>query len=90
MKGIFHLTASFDTVGAIGKTALDVALACDALLPTKEGVALGSIAASAELGDICVGFLDIEKWRLPAHTQADDPRYFEQTVRLRHLKEGKY
>ncbi|CAM1505655.1 Fc.00g112920.m01.CDS01 [Cosmosporella sp. VM-42] len=81
MKGVFHLTASFDAVGAIGKTSLDVALACDALLPSKDGMNLGSVAASVELGDVCVGFLDIEKWRLPAHTQVNDPRYFEQTAR---------
>ncbi|KAJ4255899.1 hypothetical protein NW757_004522 [Fusarium falciforme] len=33
------------------------------------------------LEDVSVGFVDIEKWRLPAGTQVDDPKYFEQTAR---------
>ena len=82
MKNIFHLTTAFDTVGTMGKTALDVALTCDVLAPRKDSPSLTSIATSVKLDDVSVGFVDIEKWRLPKNKQADDPRCFEQTVSL--------
>ncbi|WAO85009.1 Hypothetical protein NCS54_00224200 [Fusarium falciforme] len=82
MTGVMELTACFDTLGAFGKSALDVALACDALLASHSGTSLASSVASMRLEDVSVGFVDIEKWRLPAGTQVDDPKYFEQTIRI--------
>lgn len=81
LTGIMEVTACFDTVGAFGKSALDVALVCDALSVTKDGSNLASFASSVNLKDVSVGFVDIEKWRLPAHTQIGDPKYFEQTAK---------
>ncbi|KAM6533989.1 hypothetical protein FALCPG4_006928 [Fusarium falciforme] len=81
MTGVMELTACFDTLGAFGKSALDVALACDALLASHSGTSLASSVSSMRLEDVSVGFVDIEKWRLPAGTQVDDPKYFEQTAR---------
>ncbi|EEU40698.1 uncharacterized protein NECHADRAFT_76112 [Fusarium vanettenii 77-13-4] len=81
MTGVMELTACFDTLGAFGKSALDVALACDALLASHSGTSLASSVSSMKLEDVSVGFVDIEKWRLPAGTQVDDPKYFEQTAR---------
>lgn len=80
MTGVMELTACFDTLGAFGKSALDVALTCDALLASHTGTSLASSVSSMKLEDVSVGFVDIEKWRLPAGTQVDDPKYFEQTV----------
>lgn len=56
---------------------MDVALICDTLLA---GSSLAVAASSAKVQEISVGFVDIEKWRLPAHTQRQDPEYFQQTV----------
>ncbi|KAI8685508.1 hypothetical protein NCS55_00223300 [Fusarium keratoplasticum] len=81
MTGVMELTACFDTLGAFGKSALDVALACDALLASHSGTSLASSVSSMRLEDVSVGFVDIEKWRLPAGTQVDDPKHFEQTAR---------
>ncbi|KAJ4226433.1 hypothetical protein NW759_005020 [Fusarium solani] len=81
MTGVMELTTCFDTLGAFGKSALDVALACDALLASHSGTSLASSVSSMRLEDVSVGFVDIEKWRLPAGTQVDDPKYFEQTAR---------
>ncbi|KAL6353553.1 hypothetical protein LRP88_14049 [Fusarium phalaenopsidis] len=81
MTGVMELTACFDTPGAFGKSALDVALACDALLASHSGTSLASSVSSMRLEDVSVAFVDIEKWRLPAGTQVDDPKYFEQTAR---------
>ncbi|KAH6995912.1 amidase signature domain-containing protein [Ilyonectria sp. MPI-CAGE-AT-0026] len=80
LAGIMEVNAFFDTVGAFGKSALDVALVCDAFSVTKDGSNLTSFASSVNLKDVSVGFVDIEKWRLPAHTQVGDPKYFEQTA----------
>lgn len=76
------MTACFDTVGPMGKSALDVALAADALLSHGDGPILASIASSVKLTEVSVGFVDIEKRRLPAGKQVDDPKYVEQTVIL--------
>lgn len=81
LAGIMEVTACFDTVGAFGKSALDVALVCDAIPTSKDSSNLASFASSVNLKDISVGFVDIEEWRLPAHTQVGDPKYFEQTVK---------
>lgn len=75
-----QVAPSFDTLGAFGKSALDVAAACDAMRTDDREPTLGSIASSVNLSDMTVGFVDIEKWRLPAHTQSGDPKYYEQTV----------
>lgn len=80
LTGIMEVTACFDTVGGMGKTPLDVALTSDALLGSAEGASLASVASSVEFGRVSVGFVDIEKWRLPAGTQEDDPEYLQQTV----------
>ena len=72
------MASSFDTVGAMGKSARDVALICDTLLAESS---LAVAASSVKVQEISVGFVDIEKWRLPAHTQLQDPEYFQQTVR---------
>lgn len=77
MKSVFSLTASFDTIGAMGKSALDVALICDTLLDKSS---LAAAARTVKVQDLCVGFVDIEKGRLPKHTQPQDPKYFQQTV----------
>ncbi|KAF4513450.1 hypothetical protein G6O67_000720 [Ophiocordyceps sinensis] len=81
LTGIMEVTACFDTVGGMGKTPLDVALTSDALLGSAEGASLASVASSVEFGRVSVGFVDIEKWRLPAGTQEDDPEYLQQTAR---------
>ncbi|KAM5347848.1 hypothetical protein ACJ41O_007672 [Fusarium nematophilum] len=81
LDGIMEVTACFDTVGAMGKSALDVALACDAISTLENVPSLASFASSVKLDDVSVGFVDIERWRLPAHTQNQDPKYFEQTAR---------
>jgi len=75
-----EVTSCFDTVGAMGKSALDVALTCDALLEPNSTPKLESVASRVDLADVSVGFVDIEKWRLPRHTQTGDPKYYEQTV----------
>lgn len=80
LRGVLALTPYFDTVGAMGKSAVDVALACDALLARRETPSLASLAASADLSGMTIGFLDIEKWRLPAEAQNPDPTYYEKTV----------
>ncbi|KPM45951.1 hypothetical protein AK830_g653 [Neonectria ditissima] len=80
LTGIMEVTACFDTIGAMGKSALDVALTCDAFSTSKDGSSLASVASSVEFEEVSVGFVDIEKWRLPAHTQVGDPEYFKQTV----------
>jgi hypothetical protein len=36
--------------------------------------------ASANLSEMAIGFLDIEKWRLPAEAQNSDPAYYAETV----------
>ena len=56
---------------------MDVALVCDALVGQSS---LAAAARSTKVQEISVGFVDIEKWRLPAHTQHQDPKYFRQTV----------
>ncbi|KAJ4326972.1 hypothetical protein N0V84_002585 [Fusarium piperis] len=81
MEGILELTACLDTLGTFGKTALDVALGCDALSTSSQGPTLASFVSSMKLQDVSVGFVDIEKWRLPAGTGNDDPKYLEQTAR---------
>ncbi|RMJ11706.1 hypothetical protein CDV36_008675 [Fusarium kuroshium] len=81
MEGILQLTASLDTVSTFGKTALDVALACDALATSSEGPTLASFVSSMEFEDVSVGFVDLKKWRLPAHIQKFGPKYFEQIDR---------
>jgi amidase len=81
LDGIMEVTACFDTVGAMGKSALNVALTCDALSPKRNAPGLASIASSVNLSDVSVGFVDIEKWSLPKHTQVNDPKYYGQTVR---------
>ncbi|KAM4063679.1 amidase [Hirsutella rhossiliensis] len=78
LTGIMEVTACFDTVGGMGKTPLDVALTSDALLGPAEGASLASVASSVDFGDVSVGFVDIEKWRLPAGTQEDDPEYLQE------------
>lgn len=75
-----QVAPSFDTLGAFGKSALDVASACDAMRTTDIEPTLAAIASSVSLSDVTVGFVDIDKWRLPAHTQSGDPEYYEQTV----------
>lgn len=81
LDGVLHLTREFDTISAMGKTALDVALATDALRAVKSEPDLVSVVCSAKAQNLCVGFLDIEQWRLPADFQVQDPEYFKQTVR---------
>ncbi|KAJ9137774.1 Amidase signature domain [Coniochaeta hoffmannii] len=81
LGGIMEVTSCFDTVGAMGKSALDVALTCDALLEPNSTPKLESVASRVDLADVSVGFVDIEKWRLPRHTQTGDPKYYEQTAR---------
>ncbi|KAH8779991.1 amidase signature domain-containing protein [Diaporthe sp. PMI_573] len=81
LRGVLSLTPFFDTVGAMGKSALDVALACDALSGRKETTpSLASQVASANLSEMAIGFLDIEKWRLPAEAQNSDPAYYAETA----------
>ncbi|RSL71899.1 hypothetical protein CEP54_001161 [Fusarium duplospermum] len=80
MEGILQLTASLDTLSTFGKTTLDVALACDALATSSEGPTLASLVSSMEFEDVSVGFVDLKKWRLPAHIQKFGPKYFEQTA----------
>lgn len=80
LRGVLALTPYFDTIGAMGKSALGVALACDALLARKETPTLASMAATANLSEMTIGFLDIERWRLPAEAQNPDPDYYEETV----------
>ncbi|KAI8723213.1 Amidase domain-containing protein [Fusarium sp. LHS14.1] len=81
MEGVMQLTDCFDTLGTFGKSALDVALGCDALATSSKSSSLASCVSSMKFENISVGFVDIEKWRLPAGTQDDDPKYFEQTAR---------
>lgn len=75
-----QLTANLDTLGTFGKTALDVALGCDALATSDQGPTLASFVSSMKLEDVSVGFVDIETWRLPTRTRNHDPKYLEQTV----------
>lgn len=80
LEGVLTLTPYFDTVGAMGKSAMDVALACDALLTEKTVPSLASFAESADFREMTIGFVDIERWRLPLEAQNPDPEYYEQTV----------
>ena len=64
----------------MGKTAFDVALACDALLSSRTSQSLAAAATSAKWQNMSVGFVDIEQWRLPADTQVYDENYQKQTV----------
>ncbi|KAI9148400.1 Calcium-transporting ATPase [Paramyrothecium foliicola] len=81
LQGILALTSHFETIGAIGKSALDVALACDALANMDEVPTLASAALSSKPDDLSVGFVDIEQWRLPEGVQNQDPEYYKQTAR---------
>jgi amidase len=80
LKGVFHLTRCLDTIGAMGKSAFDVALTCDVLLPANDQSSLGKAAGSVDLKSLSIGFVDIELWRLPKDTQVQDPEYFSQTA----------
>lgn len=64
----------------MGKTALDLALACDAIIPKDHMGPLTDTTKDVNLKDISGGFVDIELWRLPKDTQVQDPKYFQQTV----------
>ncbi|KAI1326312.1 amidase signature domain-containing protein [Xylariaceae sp. FL0255] len=83
LNGLFHSTLSFDTVGAVGKTSLDAALACDALLSNEKSDVppLASVARLAKPHDLPVGFVYIEKWRLPSQKQTQDQVSLEQSLK---------
>lgn len=82
LKGVLHVTACFDTVGAMGKTPKDVALTCDSFRPEGKSGLLADATAHVKPEEISVGFVDIELWRLPKDCQVQDPKYFEQTVKF--------
>lgn len=95
MQGIFHLTRSFDTIGAMAKAPIDVAMICDILVSRGEvaaaaaaataGPTLAEAATMAKSEELGVGFLDIEKWRLPKTHQDASPEYLAQTVGCCHF-----
>jgi amidase len=82
MNGIYRISTNFDSIGAMGKSALDVALVSDILLSKKEqSRKLADSATKDQAGKgLSIAFVDIEKWRFPEDLRKFVPGYMEQTV----------
>ncbi|ESZ98762.1 hypothetical protein SBOR_0868 [Sclerotinia borealis F-4128] len=82
MEGVWEVASTYDTAGAMAKSVLDLALVSDMLLRTTRGgcskVSLTKSIRSKWQG-LSVGFVDIEKWRLPLEARDPDPGYDEQS-----------
>ena len=81
MEGVWQVSASFDAVGGMAKSTLDLALLSDVLLQSTDPLR-PSLANSRHktCNGISVGFVDIELWRLPTDVGGDVPGYREQSV----------
>lgn len=81
MEGVWQVARSFDTAGAMAKSVLDLAQISDILLHRVTGMkSTLTDAIKKEWQGISVGFVDIEKWRLPPNAQHYSKEYNEQTV----------
>lgn len=81
MNGAWQVARSFDTAGAMAKSVLDLAQISDILLHPVTGLKSAlTDAITAEWDGISVGFVDVEKWRLPPSAQPYSKEYNEQTV----------
>lgn len=81
MKGAWQVARSFDTAGAMAKSVLDLAQISDVLLHPITGMRSAlTDAIKEEWQGMTVGFVDIEKWRLPPDAQHYSKEYNEQTV----------
>lgn len=85
MEGVWQISASYDTAGAMTKTVLDLAHVSDILLKTTEKRVTGQSESLVDYirnnwQGMSVGFVDIERWRLPLEVRDPVSGYIEQTV----------
>lgn len=81
MEGVWQVAKSFDLVGVMAKSVLDLALLSDVLLRQRNSDRASLVKAVQDSWDgISVGFVDIEEWRLPPEVRGDVLRYNEQSV----------
>lgn len=88
MDGVWEVARCFDTAGAMAKSVLELAEVSDIHLKTAKApvnlpTPLTQFITDSWLG-ISVGFVDIEKWRIPPEAQNSLPEYLEQTVSFQH------
>ncbi|KAL8792660.1 MAG: hypothetical protein Q9195_004720 [Heterodermia aff. obscurata] len=84
-NGIFRVTETFVSIGAMSQTVEDIAILSDILRESPQTSSLEVHSLRDELGkkwdDISIGFVDIEEWRLMEKDKDFDAKYNAQTKR---------
>lgn len=81
MEGVWEVARPYDTAGAMAKNVIDLVHVSDILRRTMDDCkpSLTENIQNTWQG-LSVGFVDIEKWRLPLDTKDPLPGYDEQSV----------
>ncbi|KAL5328043.1 hypothetical protein ACEPPN_005750 [Leptodophora sp. 'Broadleaf-Isolate-01'] len=82
MEGVWEVARPYDTAGAMAKNVIDLVHVSDILRRTMDDCkpSLTENIQNTWQG-LSVGFVDIEKWRLPLDTKDPLPGYDEQSAR---------
>lgn len=85
MEGVWQVAASFDSVGGMAKSTMDLALPSDVLLQQSNPSRPSLVKAiQKDWKGFTVGFVDIDLWRLPPEARDYVPGYNKQSVRPLH------